>query len=172
MPLDENGLIVVASDEQAAKAQVKAQVLQEELANRRKVLNADELAGLIAPRARLEQHFDGLNAYFFTIDGMLNGRKITGALFAGECMLVYALSERGAQEQANAGLRATIDLLHEEFDTRNQRLLADAGAIEAGLERDARGRRAAPSAPGQELQRLPKLKAMLASAIGGLPWKW
>jgi len=150
------------------EAQAAAQVLNIELARHRKILNADELAALISPRARHEVSYDKFGAHFFTIDGVLNGKKIQGAMFAGECMLIFALGPQSAQELANSGLRRTIELLHEEMETRNSRL----SPVEAGIVRDIAGRRGQGSKPGQELAKLPKLKAMMAHVIGGLPWKY
>jgi len=85
------------------------------------MLTGDQLVSLVAPRARFEQHFPSLNAYFFTIDGVLNGTKIVGAMFGDSCMLVYASSKDKAMEQANAGVRTTITLLHDEYNSRNSR---------------------------------------------------
>ena len=150
------------------EAQAAAQVLNIELARHRKILNADELAALISPRARHEVSYDKFGAHFFTIDGVLNGKKIQGAMFAGEAMLVFAVGPQSAQELANAGLRRTIELLHEEYETRETRL----SPLEAGMVQDITGRRGKASAPGQELAKLPKLKAMMAHVIGGLPWKY
>jgi hypothetical protein len=150
------------------EAQAAAQVLNIELARHRKILNADELAALISPRARHEVSYDKFGAHFFTIDGVLNGKKIQGAMFAGECALIYAVGPKSAQELANAGLRSTIELIHEEYETRSARL----SPVEAGIVQDIAGRRGQGSKPGQELAKLPKLKAMMAHKIAGLPWKW
>ena len=150
------------------EAQAAAQVLNTQLARQRRILNADELAALISPRARHEVSYDKFGAHFFTIDGVLNGKKIQGAMFAGEAMLVFAVGPQSAQELANSGLRRTIELLHEEMETRNSRL----SPVEAGIVQDIAGRRGQGSKPGQELAKLPKLKAMMAHRIAGLPWKW
>lgn len=150
------------------EAQTAASALNAELVQTRLVLNADQLCSLVAPRARLERSFDRLSAYFFTIDGVLNGSKVTGALFAGECMLVFALSERSAQERANAGLRQTVELLQEEYRYRD---ILGTGATGKGLDVGSGGRRARPSEAGRELAANPRLKAIIASEIGGLPWK-
>lgn len=151
------------------EAQTKAAALNAELVQTRVVLTADQLCSLIAPRARLEQSFDQLGAHFFTIDGVLNGSKITGAMFAGECILVFAISERAAQEQANAGLRQTVELLQEEYRYRD---VLGTGATGSGLESpNVGGRRARASEEGRELSGNPRLRDIIASEIGGLPWK-
>jgi len=145
--------------------------MQRELATRRVVLDADQLASLIAPRARHEDTFVKFEAHFFTIDGVLNGAKVRGALFAGEAILVFAPTLIAAQELANAGLRSTIELLHKEYETHSLQL-DDLSPTEAGLAREVAGRRARPSAPGGELRSFPKLRAVIAHVLGGQPFKW
>jgi hypothetical protein len=161
--------ITIAPDETTEReAQVKAVEIKTELAQRREVLNADMLAGLIAPRARFEREFEKLRAYFFTIDGMLNGRKVVGAMFAGECILVFADGILKAQELANSGLRSTVELLHREYETRGLRM-DDLTPVEQGLAKDVAGRR---GREGDGLATSPKMKHMLEHVIGGMPWKW
>lgn len=145
--------------------------MQRQLAARRVVLTADQLASLIAPRARHEETFQKFEAHFFTIDGVLNGAKVRGALFANEAILVFAPTLIAAQELANSGLRTTIELLHKEYETRSLRM-EDLSPIEAGLAQEVAGRKGNPSAPGRELAHFPKMKAMIAHIMGGLPWKW
>lgn len=136
--------------------------LAQELAAKRQVLNADQLASLIAPRANFEQEFGlevgGKRAYFFTVDGVLHGHKIHGALFAGECILVFASTFLEAQEQANVGLRTTIELLYQEYEARG---IEDDLTIEVG------GRKARAET---EARMDPFLKKMLAHVMGNLPW--
>lgn len=164
--VDANGNpITLDSTEKAV--QVKAIGINAELSRRRLILNSDQLAGLIAPRARFEQEFE-FRAYFFTIDGMLSGRKITGAMFAGECILVFADGVLKAQELANSGLRSTVELLHKEYDTRSLRG-ADLSPVEQGLANDIAGRR---GRAGDGLAKMPKMKHMMEHIIGGLPWRW
>lgn len=150
-------------------AQAKSIEIRTELAQRRRILSADQLANLIAPRGHFESEFPDLHAYFFTVDGVLNGRKIVGALFAGEVMLVFAPNFLIAQERANEGLRATKDLLYQEYETRKLRL-ADRTPMVQGLVAETGGRNAREGS--ETLQRNPYLKHMLAHKLGGLPWKW
>jgi hypothetical protein len=157
-------------DATAAEAQRKAQRINAELAARRKILHADELAALVAPRAVLESEFPNLHAYFFTIAGMLNGRKISGAMWGGECILVFAPNFSQAQELANQGLRATVELLFKEYDTRQLRG-ADLTPVEQGLMHEVAGRRG-KTGEGPPLQKNPKLKHMIEHLIGGKPWTW
>lgn len=166
--VDEHGFPInpaqVEPDAQAKGAEVNA-----ELARQREILSADQLASLIAPRARFECDFlPKFKVYFFSIDGMLNGRKITGAMFAAECIKVTAENFLKAQELANSGLRSTVEFLHKEYETRALRG-DDFSPVEQGLAKDVAGRR---GRAGDGLAKLPKLKAMMDHVIGGLPWKW
>ena len=147
------------------EAQLQAEKIRAFLIQSRPILNADKLASMISPRAHFEIDFPNLHCYFFTIDGMLHGKKITGALFAGEPMLVRAANFLQAQELANQGLRHTIELLHREYNTREFRL----SPVAEGLAQDAAGRR---GREGDKLQKLPKMKRFLEHIIGGAPWKW
>ena len=166
---DANGNpITLDLTEQAVQA--KAIGINTELAQRRQILNADQLASLVAPRAHFECDFAKFRAYFFTIDGVLNGRKITGAMFAGECILIFAENFLKAQELANSGLRATVELLHKEYDTRSLRG-ADLSPVEQGLAHEVAGRRSGVS-EGPPLQKNPKLQHMIEHLIGGKPWRW
>jgi hypothetical protein len=61
-----------------------------------------------------------------------------------------------------------VKLLHEEFETRDARL----SPMEQGMGHDAAGRRGRLSEPGRELAGNPKLKALIAHVIGGMPWKY
>lgn len=159
---------LIALDETEQEVQAKAIGINAELSKRREILNADMLADLIAPRARFESEFPKHKAYFFTIDGMLNGRKVAGAMFAGECILVFADGVLKAQELANSGLRSTVELLHKEYETRSLRG-ADLSPLEQGIYKDVAGHR---GREGDALAKLPKMKHMLEHVIGGLPWKW
>lgn len=117
------------------------------------------MASLASPRARLEIAIDAVDAYLFSIDGVLQGGKVTGCLLAGECMLIRAKSEREALDLANAGLRETVKLLHEEYETRSIREGSPLVVVEAG------GRRNRPSA--EPLKHMPELRAMIEKALRG-----
>lgn len=121
----------------------------------RRSLNSDEFASLASPRARLEVPLDAVDAYIFTIDGVLQGSKLIGCLLAGECMLIRAKNEREAQDLANAGLRDTLKLLHEEFAQRSDSRLV---VVEGGGRRYREG-------GGEPLPKLPELRAMLWKAF-------
>ena len=149
----------------AAEAQTKAQELNIDLCHTRKILNADELAGLVAPRARLEQHFANIGAYFFSIDGVLAGHKIVGALFAGECMLVFSDSGSKARELANSGLRQTVEILRDEFDTRREREVRDS-ILNAGSAGEVLGRRSRGSLGERSIPQQRKLAAVMADTFG------
>ena len=159
---------VVSTDEVAAEAQIKAQELRAFLSKSRDILSADQLVSLVAPRAHFEVDFPKLHCYFFTVDGVLMGRKVVGALFAGEPMLIHAPNFLQAQELANQGLRSTVDLLHKEYETRGLRG-ADLSPVEQGLAKEVAGGR---GREGDQLRKLPKMKAIMEHVIGGLPWRW
>ncbi len=157
--------------EQEATAQGKAREFQVGLAGTRQVLTADEMASLKAPGVRYEQEFKfpDKSAYFFTINGVLNGRKVDGALFAGECVLVFAPNALDAKDLAQRGLRQTVDLLHEEYNSRKERESRD--LIQQGIhDPDVGGRRARP---GQlDLTQQAKMQAMIRHVFSGEPFKW
>lgn len=128
--------------EQEALAQGKAREFQNTLVGQRKVMSADELASLVAPQVQCENvfKFPDKSAFFFTINGVIGGVKHRGMLFAGECILVFAKNEKDAKDMAVRGLRQTIELLHEEYNTRKERETRD--LIQQGIEApDVGGRR-------------------------------
>lgn len=147
------------------EAQLEARKLKAFLTKTRQILNADQLASMISPRAHFEIDFPRLHSYFFTVDGLLMGKKISGALFAGEPMLVRAANFLQAQELANQGLRHTIELLHKEYSSRPFRL----SPVAEGLAQDLAGRR---GRSGDQLGKLPKMRKFLEHIIGGKPWIW
>jgi hypothetical protein len=165
---DEHGNPITLTEPADQEVQAKAQGINAELARRRQILNADQMTALVAPRARFETEFAKYGCYFFSINGVLNGRKITGAMFAGQCILVRAENFAKAQELANAGLRSTSELIHREYETRSLRG-DDMSPIEQGIAKEVAGRR---GREGDGLASNPKLKHMLEHVIGGLPWKW
>lgn len=122
------------NDADVAKAQRAAAKLQRQLERKRKILTADQLVDMKNLKPRLEQQFD-FGAYFFSIDGILKGEAVKGALLGGECMLVFAPTLAQAVDIAARGLRSTIDLMFEEYASRNP---APGELIVAG------GRRARP----------------------------
>ena len=85
---------------------------------RRKVLSADEITSATGVEPHLEMGDDKLGVYFFSIDCMLQGQRIQGALFAGEMMMVPAPNMQTARNMAKEGLDKTISLLYEEHFTR------------------------------------------------------
>ncbi len=149
------------------EAQKASNVLQMELAKTRKVLTADELATIANPRPRLEMHMPALMAFLFSIDGVLNGKKVQGCLFAGECMLVYGATEAQARDTAQHGLFDTINLLHEEYQTREQRLNPE---VYDGLQVDGGGSKGGRMERPPQVS--PKLNAIMQHILQGKPWKW
>jgi hypothetical protein len=155
-----------------AQAQGKAREFQVGLMGTRKVLTADELASLISPGARFEQEFKfpDKSAFFFTINGVLNGAKIEGALFAAECILVWAPNMLDAKDLAQRGIRATVELLHEEYNGRASREFKD--KIQQGIDGPDIGGRRAGRGAGMPLPQRKKMEAMVRHVYGGEPWKW
>lgn len=149
-----------------AEAQAGAEKLKAELAATRMILSADQLATLVNPSVRLELHIPNAQAWLFSIDGVLMGKKVQGCLFAGECMLVHAFSQMQACTLAQDGLRTTIELLHEEYGTRDERLNPD---VYDGLQVHGGGRKGGKME--REPQVAPKLRAMMDHVIGKKPWK-
>lgn len=112
--------IVKIDDTNAAKAQDAARALQKELEAKRKILNADELVSMTNVKPRLEKQMPG-DAYFFSIDGTLQGERLRGALFGDSCMLVFAETLTKAAKIAADGLQSTIELIYQEYDSRDSR---------------------------------------------------
>lgn len=158
--------------EQEATAQGKAREFQVALTGTRKVLSADELASLISPGARFEQEFKfpDKSAFFFTINGVLQGKKVEGALFAAECILVWAPNVLDAKDLAQRGIRATVELLHEEYNSRQSRETRD--LIQQGVHGADIGGRRAGQAGETPLPMRKKMEAMVRHVFGGEAWKW
>lgn len=49
----------------------------------RHILSLQELCNMRGPRAALEQFFPEIHAYFYGIDGELDGKRVSGAMLAG-----------------------------------------------------------------------------------------
>lgn len=95
----------------------------------RKVLSMDELLEGRNHRMRFEQHFPEAAAWFYTVDLVLRGDTLRGALLAGSCALIFATSRRAADELAAAGLQTTLEA---GFDYANGPI--DRAVISAELE--------------------------------------
>lgn len=76
----------------------------------RRILSLQELCAMQAPRAAFERFFPEIHAYFYGIDGELDGKRVSGAMLAGNCMLIFAASRHAADELAQGGLEETIRL--------------------------------------------------------------
>lgn len=143
---------------------------------KRRVLNMDELGELKDPRPRLEKEFSlpgdsrqRNRVYMFSIDGTLRGERLTGCLFAGECIVVQATSFEAAVKIAKDGLRDTIDMAYEYWkESQGALVVAPMDAINV----DVGGGRAAANPKQPDLATDPKLKEMLGHAIGKKDWKW
>lgn len=148
-----------------------------QLATRRRILTADELCRLKDARPRFEKEIrlpgdsrgTTNTVFMFSIDGMLDGEAVIGALFAGECMLVQARSLKMAERIAKEGLQDTARFALAEYEDRT-RLVQPATAAEQGLTIEGGGRKAASEDP-ELLRSDPLMKKILASEIGGIKWK-
>lgn len=146
----------------------------------RRVLNMDELAQLRDERPRLEKEIklpgdkrgSKNRVYMFSIDGWLNGERLTGCLFAGQCMMIQAEGFEKANKLARDGLRATLEIAKEYWDElqRSQLVVADGPLDTQHMTVEVGGRRGAPFAQAAELGTDPKLRRMIESIIGGKPW--
>jgi hypothetical protein len=144
--------------------------------NRRRVLTIDELAELKDARPRLEKEFafpgnsrKRSKVFMFSIDGTLKGERLTGCLFAGECMVVQGETFEKAHNLAKEGLQETIGLAFE-YWAEDQGRLVYADPMDA-IKVDVGGRRAAADPQRPDLESDPKLKAMIENIIGRKPWK-
>lgn len=160
-------------DQQAGAAELAIASARTDLAAVRRILSADELYRMkdVKPRLEKELRLPGDSrarnkVWLFSLDGVLDGNAVKGALFAGECILVQGRNFEQAFRLAKDGVASTIELLEEEFRLQHA---VDQGPVNAGLEHDAGGSRARGDGT---LKTDPKMRSMLAHVIGGLPWKW
>jgi hypothetical protein len=145
------------------------QKLQHEMKLRRRVLNADELLSLKDVQVNLEKDC-GKGFWLFSINGTLNGTRITGALFAGECIMVYAKSQAEAVDRAAAGLQTTMELALEYFEQQERQIREQ--VLEPGYAIDpAAGRRAHRPLSDRSIPQQRKLAAMVQSVLSGKPFE-
>lgn len=140
----------------------------------RPVLNADQLCRMkqVKPRFEFETKLPGdsrgaTNTVFvFSIDGELDGKQVSGALFAGEAMLVQARTLKQAERICTEGLRDTARFALMELEQRPVIELPanDGMTIEGG------GRKAVGDDP-ELLKSDPLMRKILATEIGKMPWK-
>lgn len=172
-----SGLIHVPGAEEPAPGNAIEMAIastRRDMAAARRILNADELHRMKDRRPRFEKqiHLPGdsrrkNSVWFFSIDGMLDGAWVKGAMMAGDCILVQATSFEKAFKLAKDGLQSTIDLL-ELYHIADGKQVEET-VMQRGMETGAAGRKARGDGT---LSTDPKLKAMIAHQIGGLPWKW
>ena len=147
-----------------------------QLATARRILKMDELVQMKDVKVRFEKEIrlpgdsrDATNTVFlFSLDGMLEGQPIVGALLAGECMLVQARSLKMAERICQEGMRDTIRLAIEQYEQANSVL--DLSQANRGITIEGGGRKAASEDP-ELLRSDPVMKSILATEIGKLPWK-
>lgn len=116
-------------------------IMDEALA-RRRILTLQELCDTKNPTPRYEQFFPEVHAYFYTIDGMLNGEVLKGAMLAGHCILVFAPSREAASDIASSGLLDTVRFANDYANSDDAYLDAQsAKAANSGLVTSSGGRR-------------------------------
>lgn len=147
-----------------------------QLATARRILTADELCMLRDARPRFEKQIvlpgdsrKRNTVWMFSIDGMLDGEAVIGALFAGECMLVQARTQHMAERIAKEGLKDTASFALAEFEGRT-RMVQPVTATQQGLTIEGGGRKAASEDPDL-LRTDPVMRKVLAAEIGGIKWK-
>lgn len=146
-----------------------------QLATARRILSADELCRLKDARPRFEKEVSlpgnsrkDSTVWMFSIDGMLDGEAVIGALFAGECMLVQARTLHMAERICKEGLRDTASFALAEYEDRT-RLVQPVTATSQGLTIEGGGRKAASEDPDL-LRTDPVMKKILAAEIGKIKW--
>lgn len=147
-----------------------------QLATARRILRMDELAAMKDVKPRFEKEIklpgDSRGAtntvFLFSLDGMLEGQPIVGALLAGECMLVQARSLKMAERIAKEGVGDTVRFAIEQSEQENSVL--DLSEMNRGISVEGGGRKAA-NEDGELLKSDPLMKSILAAEIGKLPWK-
>ena len=133
------------SHEDAAQEQEVNGIVEkilDEATHRRRILTIQELCQVKNMRPHFEQYFPTVSAYFFTIDGDLNGERVRNAMLAGNCVLVFAPSREAAEEIALSGLNDTVKFA-DEYSYSDAAYIAEqeAKASNAGLIIEAGGRR-------------------------------
>ena len=133
------------SHEDAAQEQEVNGIVEkilDEATHRRRILTIQELCQVKNMRPHFEQYFPTVSAYFFTIDGDLNGERVRNAMIAGNCVLVFAPSREAAEEIALSGLTDTVKFA-DEYSYSDAAYIAEqeAKASNAGLSIVSGGRK-------------------------------
>ena len=104
----------------------------------RHMLNDAEMMRTSNQSVRLEGHFKKANAFFFSIDCLLDLKPLTGALYRGQCILVFAGTHRQATEYASEGLQSALQELRAYYFTHvNDTINAGLATFVAGRKGDA-----------------------------------
>lgn len=116
--------------------------IMDDAMSRRRILTLQELCDVKQPAPHFEQFFPEISAYFYSIDGMLDGERLTGAMLAGHCILVFAMSREIASEIAIGGLLDTINFSNDYANSDDAFLDAQAAqAANSGILTSTGGRR-------------------------------
>lgn len=170
MIVDPNGKDFPVPSSQVIAAQAQAQTFNAKLAETRLMLNMDMLASLKSPNVRHEMSFANYDAHFFTINGVLLGKKVEGAMFAGDCVLVFAKTLRDAADLARRGIRETVKSAHDWY-RENKTIDASNTLLNQGTVVESGGRREGKVTQASVMQQK-KLEAMMQSIYGGKPFVW
>ena len=114
----------------------------DEATHRRRILSIQELCDMKHLRPHFEQFFPTVSAYFYTIDGDLNGERVKNAMLAGNCVLVFAPTREAADEIALTGLSDTVKFA-DDYAYSDAAYISDqeAKASNAGLIIESGGRK-------------------------------
>ena len=80
-----------------------------------------------------EQFFPEIHAYFYSIDGMLDGERLQGAMLAGHCILVFAPTREAASEIAADGLLDTVKLSNDYASSEDAWIDSQAAQANSGV---------------------------------------
>lgn len=116
--------------------------IMDDAMSRRRILTLQELCDVKHPAPRYEQFFPQISAYFYSIDGTLDGERLTGAMLAGHVILVFAISREAASEIAISGLLDTIKFSNEYAQSEDAYLDSQAAqAANSGIITSTGGRK-------------------------------
>lgn len=160
------GTIMLESDPNFAKYQKVLDGYTKQLmaeleraAKRRHILNDAEMMRASNHEVRFEQQFKDANAFFFSVDCLLDLQKLTGALYRGQCALVFAKTLRQATEYAHEGLASALTELRTYYFTH----LAD--PVNVGIHTFADGRKGRQG-PHEALSNDGRMRELLVNRFG------
>jgi hypothetical protein len=135
----------------------------------------DELARLkdVRPRIEKEIQLPGVKdrVYMFSIDGSLDGARVTGCLYAGSCAMVHAGSFEDAFKLAREAIAHTVTLAERYFEESHRLVMVeDRPLAPENLAIESGGRKGMHEPRRPALLTDPKLMAMMRAKMEGKPW--